>query len=854
MQGFNQVTIGGYPGGGLVTDKKPMMLPNEAFSKLQNAYVFRDRVKKRDGSINMGRLTQVITTTSLGIVNTVMGAWSVTIFSTISPAITLPYAQIMPGTITIVIGMVTLTDNPNVNPSALANGVLVSTTPGNSGTVNYITSTVTIITTEPNGTASTITFAYYPSLPVMGILKQDVATIGIDQTIYFDTTFAYQYVSKHFQQLASTTPTTWTGTNTDFFWAANYQGADPSFKYFFETNFNLDNVAITYDPIRYYNNTTWTDLQPLLTATTTLWQALIVIPYYGRLLALNTWEGITADTQTGASNFTSRCTFSQIGNPIDQTDGWRRDIFGRGGFVDAPTNESIVSAAFFRNTLIVFFEYSTWQLRYIGEYGLPFIFERISSDFGAVSTYSSIVFDQGVMTVSDRGVIQASAGGLQRLDEQIPETIFGFEIQNSAPNFVHGIRDFEKEIVYWNYVDTSNKGEFQAYPNTTLLFNYRNNTWSKFRDTITCFGPGQFQLGITWDTFFTFWDSDVSWDNVDDQNYVDYVTCGNQQGFVSIYENQDASTDIPSPIMYGPSLFIYSINLSISPIEIISPSHNIQFSILQPGEMVYITGMLWHGTDPGLNDRLYLAIPKDANTLKLMFWNGQYYEDLISSSTTTYIGNGVMSLCPVMNIVGKDFNPYQAQGKQFKVSYIDFLMDTNNHYPKIAAVTIQLFVNSYLSQANLSISSNKELSNSSLKSGYIQGATTANPCIILSKDHSLRSGTLIYVSNIVGMNNINQLEFTITVIDANNFFIDSTSVSGTYAGGGIWNTVNAVGPTYLQGTEYSWYRFYSTQFGQFLRIAMTFDDALMNQISTHQTPITLHAMNIFFREGGRLIN
>ena len=56
MQGFNQVLIGSYPDGGLMTDRKPMMLPNQAFSNLQNAYVWRDRVKKRDGSINMGRL------------------------------------------------------------------------------------------------------------------------------------------------------------------------------------------------------------------------------------------------------------------------------------------------------------------------------------------------------------------------------------------------------------------------------------------------------------------------------------------------------------------------------------------------------------------------------------------------------------------------------------------------------------------------------------------------------------------------------------------------------------------------------------------------------------------------------
>lgn len=931
MQKFNQVLIGGYSGGGLTTDKKPMMLADEAFSNLQNAYVWRNRVKKREGSVNIGRLSLILSSVSLG--NSGVSPWTVNIFATVSPAITLPFAQLKPGSVTITLGTLVLVDNglgllqqsglitaaTNANPvsftsnlhhlitgeqvilsgftgnwAVLNNLTFVVTATGantftipfdssllgayppggrwtsvtNFGTINYITSLAVITTDVAAGTAATITFTYFPSLQSMGIIKQDVATIGIDQTIFFDTKYAYQFVTGSFQRLGTATwtgPNNANGTNTFFFWGANYQGADPSFKYFFVTNNNITlNATTPYDPIRYFSTTTsdWVPLQPFLTSTIQLWQALIIIPYYGRLLMLNTWEGV-ADANpilpaASVKHFSARCTFSQLGDPTDETDGWRRDIFGRGGFIDAPTNESIVGAAFFRNTLIVFFEYSTWQLRYIGEYGLPFIFERISSDFGAVSTFSSIVFDQGVMTVSDRGIISASAGGLKRIDEQIPETIFGFQIQNSAPDFVHGIRDFEKELVYWNYIDTSNLGIFQVFPNTTLVYNYKNDTWAQFRDTITCFGPSQFTFGITWDSETTFWDSEVSWDNVDDQNYVEYVTFGNQQGFISIYENPDASTPVPCPINYAPSLFIYSIALSADPITIVSPLHNIQNQTESGGEIVFINGMLWDGTDPGLNGLLLLAVPIDANTLALYFWNGENYVALTSTSTSIYIGGGVLSICPVMNIVGKDFNPYQAAGKQFKLSYIDFLMDTNNLYPTIPAVTIQMFVNSYvqyLTQANqLPLISNQELSNSSLLSGFIQNVSITNPSIITSARHSLRTGTLIYISNVIGVMNINQLEFTITVINADQFSINNSSISGTYTGGGIWNSVNAVGETYLEGTEYAWYRFYSTQFGQFLRVGMTYDNSLMNQISTHQTGVQLHAMNFYFREGGRLIN
>ena len=40
---------------------------------------------------------------------------------------------------------------------------------------------------------------------------------------------------------------------------------------------------------------------------------------------------------------------------------WRQDVPGRGGFIDAPTEERIISAGFVRDMLIVLFEFSTWS-------------------------------------------------------------------------------------------------------------------------------------------------------------------------------------------------------------------------------------------------------------------------------------------------------------------------------------------------------------------------------------------------------------------------------------------------------------------------------------------------------------
>ena len=934
MTSLQPILIGGYPGGGLTTDKKPFLLQDEAYSLLMNAYVWRNRTRRRLGSVTLGRLQRnftnidffttgaanwtfnlltrsgyvtaatngnpgAITTAyphglSTGdevVLSNVAGAtgyngkvFTITVTSTTSFTTgtnaagygaytgggyfisnlawgTLdPYAQVVPGSFSITFSATAYTDN--------GQGSIVDSMSNVVGTINYITGSVTLTNTGLGGASTTITFYYYPAFQSMAICKQDIATIGIDNTIFFDTTYAYQYVAGTFQELAPGTiwtgPNNTNGTNTYFFYYANYQGVDAYLKYFFATNFYINTGSGVYDPIRYYYNSTWTALTPLVTSSIYMFQALILVPYYGRLVALNTYEGTAANA---AQNFYARCRFSQRGTAVG-TDSWRQDIFGLGGYVDAPTNETIVGAAFYRNTLIVFFEYSTWQLRYIGEYGIPFIFERISSDFGAVSTFSPIIFDQGVMAIGDRGIIQAGAQGVKRLDEQIPETIFSFEIENNAPDFVHGIRDFEKEVVYWNYIDAtgisqSSDDDLQNFPNSVLLYNYRNNTWATFRDTITCFGTGQFNLGITWDSDTTEWDEDIPWDDSDQQAYSDYILAGNQHGFIQIYENQEVETPTTCPIIYGPTLFIYAVDFSEypGPVQLTVPNHN-----LFDGELIFIMDLIWSGTDPGMNNMIYQITVIDVNTISLSTWNGSNYQSFAVDSDATYLGGGVICLLPVMNMQSKDFNPFQEQGKQFKLSFIDMQIDSDVTIPSIPAVTVQLFVNAALNeQANTFSYSNQELLYSSQNCSFITNVYTgtntptnpSNPCTVISPNHGLNTGTLIYIANILGTTQLNGLNYTITVVNANAFTlngIDASSGYSTYIKGGIWNAQPVDGQTYNPSSQYAWYRFYSNQFGQYLRFGLTFDDLLMNQIATHQGTFELNDMNLWMKEGGRLVN
>lgn len=407
---------------------------------MNNAYVFRKRVRKRECNKLIGRLRRVFTDLSLG--NTTAGS-SMT-FTTVLTTLgfTEPNEEIQPSSVVITIGgsdAATFTDLGNGNFSVTGIGVAAGSY------INYATGTI-VLQFSPNlvgGNAITIDLAYFPALPVMSITQRDLAGFNNFQSVIFDQKYAYIFSGTAFQEFEP--GFVWDGTDYDFFWIANYRGITADLRLFFATNFN----PTATNPMAYSNGTNWTTFLPQLDAVPTFLQsALILIPYFGRLVALNCWEG--AANYASSSNIFNRARYSAIGDPT-ATNAWRSDIIGQGGFIDAPTNEAITSAAFIKNTLLVTFEKSTWQLRYVGEYGVPFIWERVSSDYGSESPYATIIFNEGVLSPGDKAYLSIDSVNVRRIDEQIPDQIFQILVSNNGNERVGGVRDYQRELVFWNY-------------------------------------------------------------------------------------------------------------------------------------------------------------------------------------------------------------------------------------------------------------------------------------------------------------------------------------------------------------------------------------------------------------------
>jgi len=679
---------------GLVRNVEPFLLPNDAFPILEDAYLWRGRIKKKEGYSFVGRLHREAPTLPDSL-----GKTADTIFMGTIAAANLP---ISPGTVTITTASgLTFTDyqaapSGRLTPHYNGIGTLTTSAPNsNYGTIDYNTGAITLTFNPGIGvSAVNMTAAQrLERLPVMDISTHEQPEINRETTLTFDEDYSYDYnigtgwfrdVSLY-KKTGVEAVVQWTGDDSDFFWTTNYYNID-SINIFWATNnvsgnhgraitaitqaanaiitigaghtfivgdvvfinenavggmveingltgtvsavgaatitvniasaafaaytaggvaFNLTQT-LSGDGVRYYDGYNpgtlgWRNFSPPLTFTGTntdtyLRGALILIPYRDRLVALNTIESTFLGADTRYSN---RARWCQNGTPFYATSltpaaattdpragsQWADNIVGKGGYNDAPTTEAIVSAAFIKDTLIVFFEKSTWQLRYSGNELLPFIWEKINSELGCESTFSPIQHDKQIFAIGDKRIIATNSIDVEPIDQKIPDEVFSFHNDNEGHTRVHGIRDFFKQMDYWTFPDAKTNPTF---PDRVLALNYEEQSFSIFKNSFTCFGGVQFSADYTWATLpYPSWANwNVPWGSPLSQSYFPDVVAGNQRGFVL-----NLSTGLVENAISLDLVTANSITNATPPVVQIT-NHN-----LQSGQFVKITNVRGFGVD-----------------------------------------------------------------------------------------------------------------------------------------------------------------------------------------------------------------------------------------------------------------
>lgn len=663
MAGYTPLKITGMETG-LVQDRQEFILPEDAYPILENVFLFREQLRRRQGLQLLGRLKRFYDS-----LNPIYGVPGLLNMSPTGVA-NIKDSFLFGSTASIVPGTAILTDTTTA---------IVYTDQGDgtflpSGSINYATGLVIVLAAANHQMSVVVT--YYPGLPVMGLRLREDSSINDEQTVAFDTTYAYKYTGTSTGWVEFLPGTTWTGTDSDFFWSTNYwygiDASGASFKIFWVTN--------NKDPIRYTNGqvgTNWVDFSPVTNAGGgKLSKCLCMLPFRGRMVVFNTLE-----IGSEGGTFPNRIRWSEIGNPFDVVsppgntivtnavaDAWLDDVRGKGGFLDIPTNEDIISVGFVRDNLVIYCERSTWQLRYTGRSIAPFQIEKVNSELGAESTFSAVQFDTSLVGIGDKGIVECDSYKSNRIDVKIPDLVFQFNNKNNGIKRVHGVRDFVQRLAYWIYPFSDNNGIF---PDRRLVYNYENDSWAIFTDSLTALGTFQPPDTRTWANTIKPWqECNFNWKN--QPSLIPAVIAGNQQGYTMYITGNTGSGQTTN----DQSLFIKNITgfgvlPTDAPVVINSPNHNFT---LGDYKIIKITGIIGDFSD--MNDGIYEVNVTSADTFYLDVYDPltKKFSKPYLHATGTYIGLGEIAVRDNFRIVSKKFN-YMDQGKQFQLGWIDLLLN-----------------------------------------------------------------------------------------------------------------------------------------------------------------------------------
>lgn len=893
----NQVLIGNF-GQGQKTNREAFAIDNDAFPYLYNFYTWRGRVKRKRGTILLGRL-RIQGSTATGLnhgTGTLSGGAGNLITSFSSSA----DASVVPGSVTIVTGGNTYTE-----PST-PDGTLVGS-PAGSGTINYGTGAFTI----SGGGASnfTATFDTYPNLPVMGLRDFASSTTSAEFPLLlaFDTKNSYQFnqnvTPKKFYNTTffkkSQVPFQWSGADYKLFWSTNFPATNsttsgslwatnnvPGFNFlkgsydsgsgtnlitFILKNgsanfttlvvgdqlwFNewttggstisgltgevenadfasigkyrikfasaqtaagigiaqmLTNTIPGQDGIKWYDGDPtagtgipaatgfgWVNFAPPLTSSNTaiddlpsnlyyLVGALAIVPFKDRLIFFSPWVQTSSgsaiqlqDTAIWSWNGTpyysspvpSGQTFDARAYYVDQT--------GLAGYLSVGTSKPIASVSINEDALIVGFGGLGLKSRFIytGDDINPFLFFAINSEYPSTSLFSVITMDQGVLDVGNYGICITDQQSSQRIDLQIPDSIFTIQLANNGLNRINATRDFQNEWVYFSYPVNNSSWKF---PTQTFLYNYRDQTWAVFYENFTCHGTFRSSTGFTWQTIpFSSWDTwRVPWNSSVGTELSPQTIAGNPQGFVLIKGSgtgEGASGNIADVSNNGGTVQIKSFNHCV---ESNNPS-------LGLGDYLLIQGCIGSTYLNGQIGKVLQVIDVDNFTLDIP-WQNQ-----------TYLGAGTFTRLPQPFLQTKQFQGYWEEGRKTRIGVQKYLMDRTAN----GQVTVYI----YLSTDN----------QDPWNSGSIVPTTEPNPT---------NSG-LIY----------SQLMYTCPEL---------ANLGLTAA------NINLQMPTGASQQQI-WHRFNTSMIGDTFQIGLTLSEDQMKNLEYAQSEIVLQAMHFSISPGPQL--
>lgn len=673
---------------GLVKNQSSWLIPNDAFTKLNNAYIHEGRIRKRFGSRLIGD-DVMLSRLRIWIGNT---------------SVTGTFNYMVPG---VEFGIGQMFSVEDELFTVIVDGTpaeMISTEGATVKTYNTDDGELILETTHLEKAVY-----FYPAEPVMGIASYEAGTPNHNPAFAFDTQFIYEFTGVNTGWIRSGDAFTgndiiFKGADHQFFNTCNWLGIELFETALYVTNNNatIGTPGADDDPMYSYNGTSWSEFRPVFnvtapnTITGFVQTAKIIKVFDGKMLLFATTENVNGVNEYHGNRVrwsidgSPACPVTIAGTPplpvtaykawLEPNKTWTgtdsiKVEFGGAGWIDAGTAEEIISVEYIRNRIIAYFERSTWELAITGNKLEPFTWRKLNCELGSIATYSSIAFDDTVLTLGSNGVTACNGVVVEKADETLGDDEFNTRDSFYGNERVFGIRDFDIGMAYWTFPSLEYPISLSHFPNKLMLFNYKENSWATADDCITCFGYYEQRLV---------------------EDYIPKaVLTGNQQGFVSIIEHdnyKNAAVLQITNIVFGAA---GKVRLTVF-------DH-----MLKDDDFIKIEDV-----DGVTNiDGIYKVIFIDEDTLDLAGTT-----ELVG----TYTGGGYAARVSKIDIMSKDWNPYVEHGTGVYLAEIEFAVKRTS--------SGELTIDCYPSSSSLSMLTDGKASGAIMGTGILEtSAYSASP-------------------------------------------------------------------------------------------------------------------------------
>lgn len=492
---------------GLELSREPWLLPADAFTEIDNGFLYQGVLQKRTGYVEFARVVhaavdEVIDSTANGIKTSFSGTTTNSGIRTDDFEITASCSGI-----TEVI--------------SIASGTSMSGVYGSTGTINYTTGAWTadfstcVSGTVLSGTDITATYDWYPGNPVMGMFNY-ATNQGVEQLLVADTERLNRYDESSDELVDVTYSGVWTGlVNSAFVHSCNFND------HMYMTN-NIDRV-------KDWDGSTLTNLDTVLVASgiNEVQTALLVFPYKERLILFRTYE-----SSDGACM--QRARWCKAGLVSDWTnDGW----------VDAPTEQWITGGMFLGDDLIIFFEKSIWKLQYTSSATLPFKWIKVTDTGGCFAPFSVAGYSTELTALSATNLIGCDGRSSYNIDEKIPDIVLDFNAEKVDYAYAGRLDDMRQTWLTYPSLGSD-------YADKVLVVNYNDKSWSTYTMPMHCLGFYKEVNDLLWGDVYEAWDEiEWAWDDKERQAGFPVTLGGSIDGY--IYKLNYGGTDNGSDISFN---------------------------------------------------------------------------------------------------------------------------------------------------------------------------------------------------------------------------------------------------------------------------------------------------------------